>query len=94
MIRNLGFSQFDFANDNSRITNTLYDFKPTTLLRFVNNSVVLHSVMGETGSGKSTKLPQFVRDARLFESAIAVTQEKLLFGLVHSQLGLSPIKNT
>jgi HrpA-like RNA helicase len=32
--------------------------------------------MGETGSGKTTKLPQFIRDARIIDSAIAITQVK------------------
>lgn len=33
-------------------------------------------VMGETGSGKSTKLPQFLQDARLFHGMVACTQPR------------------
>ena len=30
--------------------------------------------MGETGSGKTTQLPQFIQDARLINGQIGVTQ--------------------
>ena len=31
-------------------------------------------VMGETGSGKTTQLPQFIQDARLIQGQIGITQ--------------------
>jgi len=33
--------------------------------------------MGETGSGKTTQLPQFIQDARLINGQIGVTQVRL-----------------
>ena len=35
--------------------------------------------MGETGSGKTTQLPQFIQDARLINGQIGVTQVRCSF---------------
>jgi len=37
--------------------------------------------MGETGSGKTTQLPQYIQDARLINGQIGVTQVRIIFVL-------------
>ena len=37
--------------------------------------------MGETGSGKTTQLPQYIQDARLINGQIGVTQVCFIFVL-------------
>ena len=44
--------------------------------------------MGETGSGKTTQLPQYIQDARLINGQIGVTQVCFIFVLFCLGLGV------
>ena len=62
-------------NGNSSNRNSLSNSSSVLPIDLVRQELVEHArkndtliVMGETGSGKSTKLPQFLQDARSFYS--------------------------